>query len=382
MARQQNNKELEKTVELATTSSGQNVEIDEKEQRITAINHVNRTLRRRVYRLHNLVEVSIQLNSVHDEAQILNIYLLNLFGLISTKSILILSAETPLSKQFTPVFHQGIPLRYAKKLTVESSDSIFKFLALHNDCIVLDKHQHLLASSDYLSKIAELDGQLVAPMKHRNHTFGLVIAGSRHNRTPYSTSEIEIFSLLTDFLAVALSNARMYKEMERISLTDPLTGLFNRRYFDNFLHTEIARARRFNHPLSLVMLDVDNFKNYNDRLGHLNGDQLLKSIAGVLNKTVRTTDILARYGGEEFCVILPEITKEGAYQFSERLRYTISSHPFQKREIQPNGHISVSLGTATYPTDAQMTKELVEKADLAMYRAKKNGKNQVAICTE
>ncbi len=342
----------------------------------------NRSLRRRVYRLHNLVEVSFQMNAAMEESQIINTYLLNLFGLISTRSILILAGKTPLSKKFTPVYFQGLGADEANRMSIRSSDPIFRILGLHNNCLAISKHTHLLDTSPYLRTVAELDGQLLSPLVHREHQFGMVIVGNRHNQTPYTTAEIEIFALLTNFLAVALSNARMYKEMERISLTDPLTGLFNRRYFENYLQTEIARARRFNHPLSLVMLDVDHFKNYNDQLGHLNGDRLLRNLAGVLNKTVRNTDSVARYGGEEFCVILPEVSKEGAHLFSERLRNTIFSHPFKKREVQPNGHVSVSLGAATFPMDAQMTKELVEKADIAMYKAKKKGRNRVALFDE
>ncbi len=343
---------------------------------IRNLSALNKLLRKRVYRLHNLVEISFKLNSAMDEPEIINTYLLNLFGLISTRSILIFTAKTPYSKNFTPVYFQGVSKKKAQNLTIENADPIFKILQLHNNCLVIDKQQHLLENSEYLKSVVEQEGQLLAPLIHRDQRFGLVIVGNKHNRSPYSASEIEIFSLLTNFLSVALSNARMYKEMERISLTDPLTGLFNRRYFENYLHTEIARARRFDHPLSLVMLDVDNFKNYNDQLGHLNGDRLLKKLAKIMNNTARSTDVISRYGGEEFCVILPEISPEGAYQFSERLRDIVFSHPFEQREVQPNGHISVSLGTATYPMDAQMTRELVEKADIAMYRAKKSGKNR------
>lgn len=339
---------------------------------------VNRNLKRKVYKLHNVVEAALQLSSALDERQIVQSYLLNLFGLVSTKSILILTAETPHSKTFTPIYFQGIAQENANKLVLRRTDPIFELMHLHHDCIHINRHKHLLQKSEYLSLVAESDGQLLTPLIHRKHKLGLVIIGSRHNQTPFSCSEIEIFKLLTNFLAVALSNARMYREMERISLTDPLTGLFNRRYFDNFLKSEISRARRFNHPLSLVMMDVDYLENYNDRLGHLNGDQLLKNLARLLCKTIRCSDIVARYGGEEFCILLPEIARDGAQHFSERLRSIIYEHPFRKREIQPGGHISVSMGTATFPADAHMTTELVEKADQAMYEAKRSGGNRVA----
>lgn len=343
------------------------------------LDDLNRNLKLRVYRLHNVVDAALQLNSVLDENQIVQSYLLNLFGLVSTRSVIILTAETPFSDIFTPIYCQGTDRVKAKKLTLRRTDPIFKLLQLHHDCIDLDSHKRLLQNSPYLQAVLELEGQLLTPLVHRQHKIGMVIIGNKHNYKPYSNSEIELFKLLTNFLAVALSNARMYKEMERISLTDPLTGLFNRRYFDNHLKTEIARARRFNHTLSLVMMDIDYFKNYNDQLGHINGDYLLRNVAEILSRTIRCSDIVARYGGEEFCIVLPQIEQTGAVKFSERLRSTIYEHPFKRRDIQPNGRISVSLGTATFPFDATMTNDLVHKADQAMYKAKKSGGNRVAV---
>jgi len=237
-------------------------------------------------------------------------------------------------------------------------------------------------SSEYLDIVESVGGQLIAPIIHRKILLGLVIIGEKHSKNPYSQSELELFSLLTNFLAVALTNVRLYKEMERVSVTDPLTGMFNRRYFENFLQNEVSRARRFNHTLSLVILDLDHFKNYNDSLGHPAGDMLLKQLTKVLISTVRSTDLVARYGGEEFCVILPEICQKGALRFSERLRNLVFSYPFEKKEIQPNGHITISLGTATYPSDAQMMKELIVKADTALYQAKKMGRNRIATYGE
>lgn len=366
-------------LDINEISSAQFSGRDIRDKNLLKLQTYNKQLLKKVYQLQNLVEVSYRLNSVLDEEQIIHTYLLNLFGLLSTRSVVILSAKTPYSDKFTPIYYQGIGKAHAETLTVGCTDPIFRLLQLHHHCLVLNKHAHLAKKSKFLNQVANLECQLLTPLVHRDHRFGLVIIGNKHNNKPYSLAEIDIFTTLTNFLAVALSNARIYEEMERISLTDPLTGLFNRRYFDNYLDTEIARAKRFEHPLSLVMLDVDHFKNYNDQLGHLNGDHLLVSLAEVLTLTVRRSDIVARYGGEEFCIILPEIARDGALVFSERLRNTISAHPFRKREVQPDGHVSISIGTATYPDDAQASNDLVEKADKAMYQAKNSGRNRVAV---
>ena len=349
------------------------------EESLKEILELNRNLRKKVYRLKNVIETSIQLNSVLNERQIVHSYIINVFGLLKAQSVLILTAKSPYDNTFTPLYYRGISKNNAEKLIIRKSDPIFKLMQLNQNYIDIIKQDNLVQKSLYLKTLSTINCQLATPLVYRNFRFGLVIVGNKQIEKPYSNNEIDSFKLLTNFLAVALHNARVYQEMEKVSLTDPLTGLYNRRYFDNYLQTEISRARRFSHPISLVMLDVDNFKNYNDKLGHLNGDHLLKNIATLLTGSVRQSDIVTRYGGEEFCIILPEISENGAHRFSERLRDTVFSHPFKKREIQPNGHISISLGTATYPTDAQISTELVEKADRAMYDAKKNGKNRVAV---
>ncbi|MFQ5823116.1 MAG: diguanylate cyclase [bacterium] len=339
----------------------------------------NRHLRKQVYELHNLLEISLELNSKLDEKQLIHCFMLNLFGLLSTESVVLLTNPNPYSKCYSTRYYQGISNSQAQVFKIKKSDPIFEIFRKNQKVIDIRNHNKITINSEYLNIVENNGGILIAPLIHRQNILGLVIIGEKHNKKPYTQSEIEIYTLLTKFLAVALTNSRLYKNMEHVSLTDPLTGLFNRRYFENYLQNEISRARRFNHPLSLVMLDIDYFKNYNDRLGHPTGDMLLKQLANILIKTVRCSDILARYGGEEFCVILPEISQKGALSFSERLRNVVFSYPFEKREIQPNRHITISLGTATYPSDAHMKKELIAKADIALYQAKKNGRNQVAV---
>jgi len=339
----------------------------------------NRYLRKRIYELNNLVEVSFQLNTAIDKDKIIHAYLLNLFGLLSTKSVIVLLADSPYSKQFTPRYYQGVSKKQAERLTINRSNPLIKSIDSNHHVFVVKQSGNATSDLNYLKIAASLNSNLVAPLMHRGHIFGLVIIGNRHNGRPYTNPEIELFSIFTNFLAVSLTNSRMYSEMKRISLTDPLTGLFNRRYFENFLHSELSRARRFDHTVSLVMLDVDNFKNYNDQYGHTNGDILLRNLATVLTKTARCSDFVSRFGGEEFCVILPEVAQEGALRFADRLRNNICSHPFQQREVQPNGQITISVGTATYPTDAQLEEELVDKADTALYEAKRKGRNRVAV---
>lgn len=167
------------------------------------------------------------------------------------------------------------------------------------------------------------------------------------------------------------------KWLEKLSITDGLTGVHNHRYFYIKLGEEITRAARYGHPLSLIILDVDYFKHYNDTHGHLAGDNILKGIASCIKSSVRDNDLVARYGGEEFSVILPEADKDAAEGLAERLRKFISEQPFPHKETQPGGNLTISLGLAAYPADAGDVKGLVEKADAALYRAKEGGRNRV-----
>jgi diguanylate cyclase (GGDEF)-like protein len=131
-----------------------------------------------------------------------------------------------------------------------------------------------------------------------------------------------------------------------------------------------------------VFFDVDHFKNYNDTLGHPAGDVALKTVAGILKSSIRKSDIAVRYGGEEFCVILPEGDMKSAFNFAERLRNQIESHHFEKEEVQPSGKLTISLGVASFPKNADSSKQLIDKADAALYNAKGSGRNRTCLISE
>lgn len=158
------------------------------------------------------------------------------------------------------------------------------------------------------------------------------------------------------------------KSLQRASLTDPLTGLFNRRYFYSRLDYEMARARRYRLPLSVVILDVDNFKKINDTLGHIEGDLVLQKIAQVLQASLRQVDTVSRWGGEEFAILLPSTHLEGAVVVGERIRSAVS---------RARSEVSVSVGVAQFLNEAEGADDLMNRADQAMYSAK-SLKNTVA----
>lgn len=177
-------------------------------------------------------------------------------------------------------------------------------------------------------------------------------------------------------LSLALSNLRLRESLRLQSIRDPLTGLYNRRYLEESLAREIARCGRRDFPLSVLMLDVDHFKQFNDTHGHGGGDALLAAVGQLLSSRLRGEDIACRYGGEEFTVILPESDRASALRHAEELRIALSqmSVPFSGKTLPP---ITVSLGVATYPVDGVAGITLLRKADAALYRAKRSGRNRV-----
>lgn len=167
--------------------------------------------------------------------------------------------------------------------------------------------------------------------------------------------------------------------LREISVTDSLTGLFNKRYFDLRLAEEVARSRDTGQPLALLMLDIDHFKHYNDTFGHTAGDGVLREVARILRETSRQGDVPCRYGGEEFALILPGAGSEQALAAAERVRRAVAQHAFPGGAAQPGGFLTVSVGAAVFPADAAGAAELTERADQALYRAKDAGRNTVRL---
>lgn len=171
------------------------------------------------------------------------------------------------------------------------------------------------------------------------------------------------------------------KEMEEVlkaqALTDSLTGLANLRHFLQRLNEEMERAKRYLHPLSLILIDIDHFKEYNDQNGHPQGNLVLTRLAQLFLENSRKVNLVARYGGEEFAILLPETGKRTAIQAAVRLRRVIQRAYFPNQEAQPLGTLTICLGVASFPMDADEGESLIEAADRALYRAKKRGRNRV-----
>lgn len=216
---------------------------------------------------------------------------------------------------------------------------------------------------------------LYVPLRLREHMLGTLAVDSRRSGRGFADSDLGPLSALADYAAVAIANARLFAELQLQSITDSLTGLFNRRHVFALAEREFQRARRFGRPLSAIMLDVDHFKQVNDTYGHAAGDQVLAEVARRLRASIRAIDLIGRYGGEEFVLVLPETELAGAGLLGERLRLAIAAAPVST--VGGALAVTASLGVATTRPDVSDVAALINQADQALYSAKQAGRNRV-----
>lgn len=196
----------------------------------------------------------------------------------------------------------------------------------------------------------------------------------------FSNEDLEFVRLLANEVSIAFERSFLYSEIKDISVRDGLTGCFNRRKFDVDIVVDMADAKKSGKILSLLMIDIDWFKKYNDFHGHQKGDYVLKKLVQILKMGVRPYDGVYRYGGEEFTILLPDVDKDRAVIVTERLKKTVAKDKFDGEELsQPEEKITISIGVADFPTDASTVTELIRAADTAMYQAKNEGRNRVRI---
>jgi diguanylate cyclase (GGDEF)-like protein/putative nucleotidyltransferase with HDIG domain len=213
--------------------------------------------------------------------------------------------------------------------------------------------------------------ELFCPMKSHGKLVGILGLSNKHSRQVFTQEDIELVMSVANQAGVIVENAQLYSQAMTWAITDGLTRLYNHRYLHESLDKEIARGTRFGSTFSIIMIDLDFFKTYNDTYGHLAGDDVLAGIGKCIESAIRNVDLAFRYGGEEFAVILPETTTEGAYLVAERIREKIGQKVFSGRSF-----ITASLGIATWPTDGVTKEQLLVSADKALYAAKATGRNR------
>ncbi|MGE5277400.1 MAG: diguanylate cyclase [Acidobacteriota bacterium] len=219
---------------------------------------------------------------------------------------------------------------------------------------------------------------LFIPLSSDDRLVGCLSVDEPRSGQAPSLETVQALEIFANQAVTAIENARRYSDAREQSIRDGLTGAYNHRYFQESLQRELGRADRQGRPLSVLLLDIDDFKAVNDRYGHPVGDAILERIVGEIRSEVRgDMDLVARYGGEEFAVILPETPAEVAAEVAERIRRRIDERLFRPPEADDVIRVTVSIGLAAYPRDASNKKELIERSDAALYRAKRGGKNAV-----
>jgi diguanylate cyclase (GGDEF)-like protein len=214
------------------------------------------------------------------------------------------------------------------------------------------------------------------PIVIGSRKIGVLNVTDKIDGTPYTEYDLEILNAVTPQLAVALDRVKLERKAgkyEQLSITDPLTGLLNRRYLEERMMEEIKRSRRYGHPMSFMMIDVDEFKSYNDKFLHTAGDKVLQTLAHHMKDSLRGADVAARYGGEEFSILLPQTALTEARAIAERLREKVATAEF------PNRTVTISIGVASFAPNIRTSEELISAADKALYEAKNKGRNNVQV---
>ena len=330
-----------------------------------------------VAQLSSLIRVVDAIGSVSSIDHIYTLALDVVRGLFAADMALIniLNHETGLLE---PVRHFGFSDKYRQHNIGRPFERIDSCFVLCNDRPFLSDD----VSSDERCPNLRVDrgvrSILCVPIKSSNNVYGILHLASRYQGT-FTQSDATLANAIGEQVGMAVERAHLFDEINRLAITDALTGLYNRRYLASILEEEVKRSVRYDHPLSFIMIDIDHFKWYNDRHGHPMGDEVLRILARLLQESVRDVDTVFRYGGEEFSVLAPELDKEDVSFLAERLRKVVRDHRFPFEEEQPEGLLTISIVVACFPVDAADGAELIHRSDQALYLAKRQGRDRVSV---
>jgi diguanylate cyclase (GGDEF)-like protein len=223
------------------------------------------------------------------------------------------------------------------------------------------------------------------PIKLGERRIGLLNVSDKAGGGSYDDIDLSLIESFAPQMALALDRAEWQEkatEFQLMSITDPLTGLLNRRYLQERLNEELSRSKRYGYPMSFIMIDIDDFKLYNDRNGHQEGDHALQLTADCLKSSLRLADVASRYGGEEFCILLPQTALDEAAMIADRIRQLIHSTSYPHGKGQPLGAVTVSIGLSCYSKYLETPEMVIRAADRALYHAKSHGKNRIVAYQE
>ena len=256
------------------------------------------------------------------------------------------------------------------KIPIKEDSGVIAMTALEGMPFTINTPEARQKVNNEYSRPLDLDEFVTVPLKAKDKVIGVLLADNRFNQKPITTDSVRILTMFANQAGLAIENSRLYEKTVVLSNSDSLTGLWNHGYFQYLLGEEIKRSSLVKSYFTLLMIDIDDFKSFNDSYGHQAGDSILRDISRIFKEASRKIDIVARYGGEEFAVILPLTKKEEALILAERIRKAVETNTGLK-------NITISIGVASFPEDGQKKEDLISKADKALYEAKKLGKNRI-----
>jgi diguanylate cyclase (GGDEF)-like protein len=275
------------------------------------------------------------------------------------------------------ITEQGASVDYEKLCSVPLEDNLLSSTLKQNRVTIFTKTAEW--ESEPLFMHLDTNKITMIPIVTKRGFAGVVTADNFQKDNPLSIGSIDLLNMLAHETGLAVDNAILFEKTKQLSIRDELTDLYNRRYCRQYMKSEVERAKRYKHPFSIVMFDVDHFKEFNDTYGHQAGDKILRTVALYLLTASRESDIIGRYGGEEFLVILPETPAKGAGEYAERVRLSIEEFGKSNAEGFGQTNLTISAGVASYDPSRNTLESFLELADQALYSAKRNGRNQVAV---
>ena len=360
----------------------------------TELSVLNRDLKRKIFDLNTMVGLVKTLYSGLEEEGLFKSLFRMVQENLGAKSTLVMLPQKEngdlVGKHFYGIeVFDLIGKESISELSIQKGTPLYSWIKNEKQIWQLFTMQKLAHEEKLLKSLLATGFQVGARLSFNRDRFGVIFLGEKTDGVKYRQMDLDILSILVNTSVMAYKNIVHYKSIEELSYIDGMTELYNYRYFYKRLTEEVHRAKRFNRKLALVILDIDDFKTYNDNFGHQAGDQLLKQLGRLLSRTVRSIDVVSRYGGEEFCVIMPESNADECFTFMERLRKSIMSFAF-KSEVESTGeefqkhehNITVSLGGAIYPQDAHTVDRLIYCADMALLKAKSANKNRSLMYEE
>ena len=314
------------------------------------------------------------LRSTHDMNQMLD-SILNTVADAVNAEVAVLWLLAPARGELRPEVVRGIALDGSTRVKV--GDGLVGYVAERAKAVLLpgDAGGPTFSRDEPGYPVA-----IAVPMYSHERIIGVISTYRRDVSRPFAQNELETVAFLAEQGGVALENVRLHEEAQRLSLTDGLTGVWNRRYFQMQFRQVLATATRFERPFSVLMMDLDHFKQVNDKLGHQRGDALLIEFSQRVTHLLREVDTFARYGGEEFICLLSETDTTGAKTTAEKIHDAIRGVPFGSMD-EELVNLTVSIGVAAYPDHGDSFKSLVEAADQALYRAKQTGRDRVCVAS-